>query len=125
MAKKKRDFKRILPLGDLHCGHVAGLTPSSLNPRYDDEERNAMSLYREGLWAWFMTHLAPYLPIDILVVNGDAIDGKGERSGGTELITTDRNEQIYMAKTIIDWVNPKEVHFVAVTPYHTGVQEDW
>lgn len=125
MAKKKRNFKRVLPLGDLHCGHVVGLTPSSLNPRYDDEERNAMSLYREGCWAWFMTHLAPYMPIDVVVVNGDAIDGKGERSGGTELITTDRNEQIHMAKTIIDWVNPKEVHFVAGTPYHTGVQEDW
>jgi hypothetical protein len=125
MAKKSRNFKRILPIGDFHCGHAVGLTPSSLNPRYDDEKKNELSAYREGMWAWFMTKLGPYKPFDIAVINGDSIDGKGERSGGVEQITTDRNEQIQMARTIIDWISPKDVEFVAGTPYHTGVQEDW
>ena len=34
------------------------------------------------MWGWYCNTLADLQPIDRLIVNGDAIDGKGERQGG-------------------------------------------
>ena len=36
-------------------------------------------------------------PVDILVVNGDAIDGHGKKSNGSELLTTDLLQQVDIA----------------------------
>jgi len=124
MAKKKH--KRVLVLSDSHCGHVAGLTPPEYqyqftgNPRHDKFAQT-----QQMLWALFSEKLELHRPYDILIYNGDAIDGKGQRSGATELITSDRNEQIRMAKRVIDEVRAKTVVMTYGTPYHTGLDEDW
>ena len=40
-------------------------------------------------------------PVHLLLVGGDCIDGRGEKSGSTELITVNRNEQCQMAAECI------------------------
>ena len=49
------------------------------------------------MWEFYTSSVDSLRPIDILICPGDAIDGKGERSGGVELITPDRLEQVRMA----------------------------
>lgn len=63
----------------------------------------------------------------MVVVNGDAIDGKGFRSGGSELITTDRQEQTNIAIECIDQAvgGSAKVLMTYGTGYHTGNEEDW
>lgn len=64
-------------------------------------------------------------PIDVLSVGGDAIDGKGERSGGVEQLTADRVEQCDMAAVAIDRAKARQVRLHHGTRYHVGREENF
>jgi hypothetical protein len=117
--------KRILILSDLHAGHAVGMTPPAFNPSYDDPLLRIDSEYRSMLYEWVMGEIRNLGKIDITVHNGDAIEGKGHRSGGTEIIEPDRTEQVEMAKTFLEAINTKEIRLTYGTPYHVGDGEDW
>ncbi|KKN15341.1 hypothetical protein LCGC14_0987020 [marine sediment metagenome] len=122
MGKKKRNFTRVVIGGDKHCGHRVGLTP----PPWQSAilGRKYYNIQRE-LWKEF-TGIIDYLkPIDVLMMNGDAIDGRGERSGGTELIVTNRQKQVDMAAHCINYCKAGKVVLTRGTPYHTGKTEEW
>ena len=119
-------MKRIAIISDLHCGHRGGLTP----PSYQYIEtgagrRSAYAVLQKSLWDWFEEKAKSLGKIDCLVINGDAIDGKGARSGGRELITADRDEQIEMAEMCAMAFDAKRYIVVEGTPYHTGNEESW
>jgi len=111
--------KTVCIISDLHCGHKVGLCPPSHFPSSKKPE----GVIARRLWNEF-EKIVPR-GCDILIVNGDAIDGKGERSGGCEQITTDRDEQADMAAEVIRYVGAEAVVVIAGTPYHTGQDEDW
>src|SRR5271157_652517 len=92
MKSKSKKKIRMLVISDLHCGHLAGLTPP-------DQWIHGTSFYEQQkkTWNFYINTIKELQPIDILICNGDAIDGKGTKSGGTELITSDRNLQSQMA----------------------------
>lgn len=122
----ERDFIRVFIGSDPHCGHAAGLTP----PEYWYEAETRMFSHRviqqqRDLWLYYTSHLEPYKPIDVAIWSGDMIDGKGTRSGGTELLTTDRNKQCGMALIVARQPEADMVYMVYGTPYHTGDAEDW
>ncbi|MCK4625058.1 MAG: hypothetical protein KAV00_07095 [Phycisphaerae bacterium] len=125
MAKSKR----VVIISDMHAGHRAGLTPPAwqLKPGEDEEIQHRrikwVDLQRE-CWGWFYKGIKRLKPIDVLIVNGDAIDGTGYRSGGVELITTDRNVQIDMALKVIRTVGAKKVFMIRGTDYHVGSAEN-
>jgi hypothetical protein len=116
-------LKRLVVISDLHCGHRSALTP----PDWQREYRNAdkYARVRDKLWTFYADKLFALQPIDCLVVNGDAIEGKGERSGGTELIEADRTEQAKMAAACIREAKAKKIYVIAGTPYHTGREDDF
>lgn len=119
-------MKKIVVISDLHCGHRAGLTP----PAYQYVEtgagrRSSYAILQKSLWNWFANEAKSLGEIDLLVINGDAIDGKGTKNGGRELITVDRDEQIEMATECIKQFNSKKIIIVEGTPYHTGTDESW
>lgn len=120
-------MKRVLVISDLHCGHFAGLTPPDWNdaPQKNSEQRFMLYRARRTYWKFYKDTVDKLKPIDVLIVNGDAVDGKGQRSGSTELLTTDRTEQVDMATACIEVVEAKKVFMSFGTPYHTGVNEDW
>ena len=79
-------MKRIAVISDLHCGHVVGLTP----PRWQSAVGlvgEKIAAMQKTLWDLYTEEMDAIKPIDVLIVNGDCIDGKGKRSGSTELIT--------------------------------------
>ena len=114
--------KKLLILSDTHCGHVIGLTP----PEYNDRSDNTKELadLRDKLFDWTMKEIHKIGKVDLTVFNGDAIDGKGERSGSTELVTADRNDQNEMAISFLQRMNTKDMLMTYGTAYHTGVTED-
>jgi hypothetical protein len=118
--------KIVLVIADLHCGHRTGLTPPEwwmnrgINKFYDK-----IHDFEKTLWEWFKGEVDKLKPFDAVIVNGDAIDGKGERSGGTEQITTDRNQQVQMAKTILEQIDAKKIFIINGTPYHVGKEDDF
>lgn len=107
--------KRVLMVGDLHCGHIVGLTP----PRWHS------TTYHVESWNWWKRAIKKLGPIDVLVHNGDGIDGPGDRSGGTEEITTDREEQAEMLVESLSLIKPKKLLMTYGTGYHVGKSEDW
>lgn len=113
-------MKRVVAIGDLHCGHFVGLTP----PIYQSRNPELRAVQKR-LWGFYVEAIKALQPIDVLIVNGDAIDGRGERSGGTELLTTDRKEQALMAVECIRQAKAKQIFMTFGTPYHTGASEDW
>ena len=108
-------MKRVLVVSDLHCGANTGLTP----PKWQSTE------LQSTLYNLYLNWLDELRPIDILLVNGDAIDGTGDKQGGTEQITTDRLVQCDIAMECLWQVDAKQTHIIAGTPYHTGNAEDF
>jgi len=80
---------------------------------------------RRGIWGWFDKTVHSLGNIHAVIVNGDAIDGRGEKSGGTELLAADRNEQVEMAAAAIMHIPCKTRMLAYGTPYHAGQLEDW
>jgi hypothetical protein len=119
-------MKRVAIISDLHCGHRAGLThPSYWYTEGSSTTRDNFAKIQRGLWQWYAKAVSELQPVDLLVVNGDAIDGKAEKSGGSELITADRDEQVEIACEAIKLWNAKKIIIIEGTPYHTGKEESW
>lgn len=119
--------KRVVALADMHCGHRAGLTP----PDFQDsttagpKKRRRYAQFQQQVWKFYAKTLAELQPIDDLFVVGDAVDGKGERSGGTEQLTLARTEQVEQAVACINEAKAKQVYMIYGTAYHTGLDDDW
>lgn len=107
--------RKIVVISDLHCGHKFGLTP----PHWQTEGR------QRELWKHYSTLVKRFSKPDILIVNGDCIEGKGARNGGIELIASDRHEQGEMARQCLEPFDAKKVFMTFGTPYHTGPDENF
>ena len=122
-----RGFKRLLLCGDFHSGHHFGLTP----PEWWEGQHGVLprlakiGKFQRALWGFATEAVERLQPVDIVIVGGDAIDGKGDKSGGVELRTTDRLEQGEMAAEFINFIDAPQVRMVFGTRYHTGKDEDF
>lgn len=118
--------KRLVVISDTHCGSRAGLTPPEWQfPKGHDHDREKFRREQQIMWDWYVSCAQCLAPVDILVCNGDMIDGKGDKSGGTEQLTTDRRQQVAMAAECIAAMKPRNVVLIYGTAYHTGADEDW
>jgi len=118
--------KRIVVISDLHCGHQVGLTPTKWQYSPDlDTHRGKFGEMQRQMWGWYEKTINQLRPIWTLVVNGDAVDGRGEKTEGVEQITTDMDEQANMASACIKLANPRKIIMTYGTPYHTGSGCDW
>jgi len=125
---KKETLKRVLVAADLHSGHQVGLTHPDFESKPADTKSKQYKYYkiRQEMWKWFAETVASLQPIDVLIVNGDAIDGRGEKSGSLELLLLDRNEQVDCAAACIQECKAKSVLMSYGTDYHVnGGTEDW
>lgn len=120
-------MKRVVAISDLHCGHRVGLTPPGW--QYSDKTGPAKwrrhAKFQKAVWTFYSRALKKLQPIDDLFVVGDAVDGKGERSGGTEQLIVARTEQTDMAAECISEAKAKKIYMIYGTAYHTGVDDDW
>lgn len=121
MSKRK---KRVLIISDLHCGHRVGLTPTTYLP---PPEAVGIKYHKilVDLWAEYKKIIKKLKPIDILIVIGDCIDGRGVKSKSTELIAADRKVQANMAAYCINHIEAKSIVMTRGTPYHVGDGHDY
>lgn len=118
---------RTLVISDLHSMHRAGLVHPEFDARPQNRESPQFSLYRlRSKMFKFYSELIDFLkPVDVLIVNGDAVEGKGGKSGSTEVLTADRAEQASNAAALINMVGARVVEMTYGSAYHAGVSEDW
>jgi hypothetical protein len=110
----------------MHCGHRAGLTPPGYQypENNQDLELEVFGRNQRVQWDWYARTIDALQPVNFLIVNGDATDGKGPRTGGTEQINLDRTKQNKMAAEAIRHVRAEKIVMTYGTPYHVGHEED-
>ena len=119
----KRTKKRLVVIADLHSGSCVGLTHpdwQSSHVMNDRTKRNKYSLLQRQCWDFYYKTIMSLKPIDILMINGDCIEGKDEKGGGTELIVTDRQDQAEMAADAIKICSADKIFMTYGTPYHVS-----
>lgn len=105
----------------MHCGSFYGLTPPGW---YSRQSPHHLKLQKES-WQAYKKIATKWNAPDILVCNGDLIDGRQKKDGGMELITPDRNLQKQMAIKAIQEFDAKEVYMTYGSDYHVSEGEDW
>lgn len=119
---------RVCIISDTHCGSQVGLTPPKHQLRCigkDVAKHNKFYELQRQCWGFFIRKVREMGRPDVLIVNGDAIDGRGDKTHGVEQITTDRNKQCDMAVECIQAINARHIVMTYGTPYHTGEGEDY
>lgn len=114
-------MKRVVTMGDLHCGHAVGLAHPDYIPKHKAAKHHAAVL--TAMWGFYAATIGALQPVDILIVNGDLVDGQGTRSSGVEQLYTDMNTQCEMATRAIDYAQAKSIVITAGTPYHVNGQD--
>jgi len=112
--------KTVIMLGDLHCGHVAGLT----HPSWHYNNLPTSKLNKE-MWNWYASQVSDIPKPHLVVANGDLIDGRGEANGGRELTTVSQIEQANMAVDALKVWDAKNYSMSYGTPYHSGKKENY
>lgn len=103
-------MKRILALGDTHCGNLLGLTP----PGWLCAESPPT---QAPMWAWYLEQVKAIGPVDVLVVNGDAVDGEGKKETLGHL-TTDIDKQVDIAAACLEPIKAKRTFLTFGTGFH-------
>jgi len=118
-------MKKGVILSDLHCGALTGLTPPHWQCKGDGWRKKVRDVQRQ-CWNWFDGKMNDLNGLDFIMCNGDAVDGTGFRSGGSEQLTTDTNVQAEMASWILQRYMDKKTELLMTygTPYHTGSVSD-
>jgi len=106
----KNKPKVITLTADWHVGSMTGLTS---NPQNNIQEKLLKS---------FKVCAKKYGKPDILVINGDIIDGKQLKSAGAGLTEDDIRNQEKDAIKLIKLIKPREVILVSGTAYHVGIE---
>lgn len=128
MAKKpEHKRKRVILMADGHSGHEFGLTPPDWQYRPVPgasssliRRQNKCALFQGEMWNWFSAEVKTLQPIDILIYDGDCIDGPGNKTGGAEQIHTDMTKQIEMAVETIRLVGSNKILMTYGTKYHVS-----
>ena len=92
---------RILVLSDTHVGSVFALMPPKFNS--SDDREVSLNAGQEHLWSCW-EHLISAVSkekIDVIVHNGDVIDGKQEAQRGTELCLPIHGDQAEAAEAAL------------------------
>lgn len=114
-SRKTDGWKHVLVVSDLHCGHSVGLTPPG---RWQGED---YEIQRE-VWEFYEREVNAHGPYDACFDLGDNIDGRGSKSGGTELITNDLLDQTDIATQCLLAIPTDKFYMVYGTPYHVSVE---
>lgn len=110
--------KTIGIVADLHCGSRFGLYPKS-------EHNNKTPEAVRWLWDCWMWLVKEWPALDLLILNGDEIDGKQSRAASTGLWTADLSEQVGYA---IECLKPfakkaKKIIRQNGTGYHVSMEQ--
>jgi len=128
--EERKSMKKIAVVSDFHSGHKFGLTPPGWLPEEPVKRNEEWIKANQALYGWYEAKIKAEGPYDVIFVNGDCIEGKGKKSGGTELITNDLEEQSEMAVDIIRRIPKRKrckIFMVRGTPCHVASSdgEDW
>lgn len=112
---------RVVAIADLHTDSVVGLALPGRGGAVGQPIREA--IYQQ----WEAATKGPWKRPDVLIVNGDLVEGQNRKSGGVGVITTDLYEQIDDATELLGMWNAKRIYIIRGSGYnveadHSGLQ---
>jgi len=113
-------MKDILILSDMHVGSLWGLWPPDFeadDPRSDNRLRFHQNHTQKQLWKHWKDMVAKVNP-EIIIFNGDLIDGQQRKSIGREVVTSRLETQIAACIDIIRTLPEVPMYFTQGTDYH-------
>ena len=114
----------ILDISDTHVGSVSALLPDKATRVIDGSQSSAVPQNRiqRLLWQLFLRDLSKVGKVDVVINNGDNIEGQQLKIAGRTLMDSDVDSQIEWAlqvqQKVIDTVKPKFYIGCAGTDYH-------
>lgn len=119
-------WKLAVVVSDLQTGHQAGLTPPCWHdPTTGKHARAEWGERQEEGWNRY-GQLAKEFPRPYaLFVLGDAIDGKGEKSGGQEQLIKQIPAQCAASAECLKIWQARNIVMVLGTEYHVGADANW
>ena len=123
------EWSKVGIIADSHCGSCSGLTHPDFQWRVikgGNKERNKFAKMQELMYSWVKDEAKKVGDLDVLVINGDIIEGSGDINRGFELIDNDQLNQVAIAhRTILSLFPCKNIRVIEGTPYHDGKQESY
>ena len=111
-------MKKGIIISDAHAGHFAGLASKESLEKIDCHQTHQQAL----IYNWFIKNVNSLGKLDFVIHNADCIDGKGEKSGGRELHTTDRKKQCDIYLDSIKFIKTKKHYLLRGTNYHVEMK---
>lgn len=112
--------KRVLIVGDLHSG--SKVSPVCNDPQTSEDSNGAfcrptpIQEYLNTEWYNMIDNVGK---IDILVGNGDLIEGANVKEEGAGCWTTDLDDQAYCAASLLSDIKYDKIMITSGSPYHT------
>ena len=106
-------------IADLHCLSRYGLVP----PKFRPAQALPSAMFYDYLWECWLDFVKRCPPLDMLIVNGDTIEGESpSRREAMDALTDDLNLQVDAAVETLGLIRDKVKHLWLLrgTPYHEG-----
>jgi len=110
---------KVLVLGDWHIGSNVGLMLPEYTDPYSGITIRANQI-QTFLFEKFCQMLNSIGEIDILILNGDIIEGPNKAEQGLGVWTTDIHAQATCAAALVDMIPCKKIYCTQGSTYHTG-----
>jgi len=112
-TKPTKPINTVAILGDIHCGSAYALVPPDW---WNGRTLKAVKQLWD-CWVWAVDQLPA---VDLLILNGDLVEGKARKSDATGLVATKMSEQTEMAVETLRPVVAKARKTIRMsgTPYH-------
>ena len=110
--------KSLVVINDLHAGSKYAAIPEGWKMK--DGLIAPTCEANHWLYECYIDWAKEFKKPDILVVNGDAVDGHQHLNYGAEVWSTDGYDQYLLAKHLIELYDAKELYVVFGTPYHVA-----
>jgi hypothetical protein len=108
--------KTLVVVSDPHVGSLSAVAPKQFKRQTGG--RLGLNRVQDGLRENWDDMVSRWKNPDILVVCGDAIEGKARKDSGVPTWTTNFIEQLDGAKALLDQFNAKKVYVIIGTGYH-------
>jgi len=115
-------MKTMLAIGDLHVGNEGAVMPEDFMSESENPAKRRRhfpnKIQRILLDKWY-DMVDKYQRCDILLLNGDIVDGKNYKDTGMGCWTTDTSLQVEAAKQLIKLIKPRQIIGTSGSPYHS------
>ena len=111
---------KVVAIADLHVGSHWGLADPSVTGAFTKGKQIQERLFEK----WKKSTQGEWSNPDVLVLDGDIVDGQGQKDGGSLQWTTNIEDQINHCVDLVRMWNARKIYVIWGSKYHVGIGRD-